>query len=264
MKKPFSSLLVVLLILAMAVIPVSANRGLSFDAEYGKPTIDGKVDDIWANCKTSATVNLPHDGNNKGSSDTAAVKALWDEDGFYFLVTAKDSSFVDAECFEFYLDEVYDKGEAFNKFDRQSRITVKTGEIIASTKDADGNDTGRQHLFNKAAHSTTSDGWILEASFKWSGLTEIKAGMTVGAEFMWDDQGAGLALRWNVDTANGDKKPFQSTIDFGGMVLKAKPVAAATNAAAAKAAATADPAAVTVLALLAAVPAAALLAKKRK
>jgi len=259
MKKLLSSLLVGAMIFAMAVTPISANRGLSFDAEYGKPTIDGKVDDIWANCKTSATVNLPHDGNYKGSSDVATVKALWDEDGFYFLVTAKDSSLADKECFEFYIDEIFDKSESFNKYDRQSRIYVKTGEILDSVKDVDGNDTSRKALFNKSAYSTTSDGWILEASFKWSGLTEIKAGMTVGAEFMWDDQGAGLALRWNVDTAKGDGKPFQSTKDFGSMVLKAKPVVTAT-----KAATTVDPITVTAVTLLSSMAAATLLRKKRK
>jgi hypothetical protein len=101
MKKLLPILLISVMIFAMAVTPVSANRGLKLEVEYGTPEIDGKIDDIYG--ESAAIVDLPHNGDKKGSADTATVKALWDENGFYFLVIAKDSSLEEKECFEFFL-----------------------------------------------------------------------------------------------------------------------------------------------------------------
>jgi len=272
MKKALPILLISVMIFAMVVTPVNAGRGLKLEAEYGTPVIDGKIDDIWG--ESAAIVDLPHNGDKKGSSDTATVKALWDEDGFYFLVIAKDSSLEEKECFEFYVDEKFDKSEVFNKYDRQSRIYVKTGEILDSTKDEDGNDTSRKDLYVKSAYTTTSDGWILESAFKWSGLVKIEAGMVLGCEFMWDDQGAGLALRWNVDTNGGDTAPYKSTKDFGEFILKEEVVeiieeteaaaAEAPKSEAPKAAKTADPITLAAVALVAVMGTGVVLGKKRK
>lgn len=268
MKKLISIALISIMVLALVAAPISANKGNSFAAEYGTPKMDGKVDDVWNNCATEAVVNMPHNGDNKGSTDTASVKAMWDETHLYFLVTAKDSQLADGECFEFYIDEAFDKSEKFNKNDRQSRIYVQTGEILDSTKDEDGNDTSRKELYDSKTgwgFSKTADGWVCEVAFKWAGNVTIKAGMDIGVEFMWDDQGAGLALRWNVDTANGDGAPYQSTKDFGKLTLNEEVVAEEETEAAAEtpktdapktdsttSAATADPitAAIIVVALL--------------
>ena len=271
MKKLLSLIMITVMILSVAILPVSAGRGYKLEAEYGTPVIDGKIDSIWG--KSEAIVNNPADGDKKGSSDTATVKALWDENGFYFLVVAKDSKLEDAEIFEFYVDEAFDKSTTYNKNDRQSRIKVKTGELVDTIKDSDGNLTGRKDYYVKSAYTTTSDGWILEAAFKWIGNVKIKAGMSVGAEFMWDDQGAGVAWRWNVDTVNGDEKPYKTSKDFGELILKEKPAPATTAApATAKAPAaattaapkTADPIVHAVVALAAVMGTGIVLVRKRK
>nr|MBQ4320509.1 hypothetical protein [Clostridia bacterium] len=263
MKKILSLAIVMATLLALVLVPVNAGRGFSLEAEFGTPVIDGKVDDIWANCKTTAeTKYKSNDGSAPLNGDNAVVKVMWDYDNIYFLVEAKDKDLKDAEIFEFYVDEAFDKSTSYNKNDRQSRITVKSCTIGDSTKDVDGNDTSRKELFNSAKMSKTSDGWILEVSLKWAGHVEIDAGKTIGLELMWDTGGEG-AFRWNVDTygTTKDKAPYQSTDNFAPVLLKEEVIEEAP-AKAPTAAATFD--GLAVLAVVAALSGAGVVVCKRK
>ena len=240
MKKILSLVIVMATLMALAAIPANAGRGFSLEAEFGTPVIDGKIDDIWANCKTTAeTKYKSSDGSAPPNGDNAVVKVMWDYDNIYFLVEAKDKDLKDAEIFEFYIDEAFDKSTTYNKNDRQSRINLKDCSINVSAKTADdeGNHTGREKLYKGGKLAKTADGWVLEVAFAWAGHVEIDAGKTIGVELMWDTGGEG-AFRWNVDTygATKDKAPYQSTDNFAPVLLKEEvieeaPVKAPTAAA---------------------------------
>ena len=254
MKKILSLVIVMATLLALAAIPANAGRGFSLEAEFGTPKIDGVIDDMWKNCKTFAeTKYKSSDGSAPLNGDNAVVKVMWDYDNIYFLVEAKDKDLKDAEIFEFYIDEAFDKSTTYNKNDRQSRINLKDCSInvSASTKDDEGNHTGREKLYKGGKIAKTADGWVLEVAFAWAGHVEIDAGKTIGVELMWDTAGEG-AFRWNVNTSEApkDKAPYQSTDNFAPVLLKEEVVAKAPAKAPATAPATFD--GIAVLAVVAA------------
>lgn len=206
-----------------------ADYGQSLEAVRGTPNIDGEAEAMWELCTSTARVDKPHDGVDPGSSNYAEVKAMWDDECLYFLVTAHDSDFdPEGDVFEFYLDEKYDKSETYNKYDRQTRLSV-SGNWLNSVTDEDGNDTGREELYKSSAYKTTGDGWVMEVALKWNDDIRPAEGDVMGLEFMWDDTGI-AAWRWNVDTANGETAPYASTENFAPMTLgSAKNIAESTD-----------------------------------
>jgi hypothetical protein len=248
MKKILPIILVSIMMFALIAAPVNAGRGGKLEAAYGDVKIDGKFDE-WAIAEFAA-LKVDYHLNDAIKAKSAQVKSIWNEDALYFYVEATDTNGIqEKEMFEFYFDEAYDKSPKFNKNDRQSRIYLQTGEITTSTNDEDGNDTGRAPLYIGSKTVADGNNWKMEAGFKWTGNTAIKAGMTLGLEFMWDTTEG--AIRWTVDTKAGESAPYQSTEFWGELVLLEEVIVVEEEEAPA-AAATADPitAAIAVVALL--------------
>ena len=249
MKKILPIILVSIMMFALIAAPVNAARDGKIEAAYGEVKLDGKFDE-WEIAEFANLV-VDYHLNDNIKAKSAKVKAIWNEDALYFYVEATDTNGIqDKEMFEFYFDEVYDKSTKFNKNDRQSRIYLKDNTITTSTKDEDGNDTSRESLYIGSKTVAEGNNWKIEAGFKWTGNTAMKAGMVLGAEFMWDTTEG--AIRWTVDTKEGETAPYQSTEFFGELVLLEEVVIVEEEAEAPAAAATADPitAAIAVVALL--------------
>jgi len=206
---------------------LNVTRGATLNSVYGTPAIDGNFSE-WAAIAPSDTRVDMNNGwyNALVSGEYAVVKSMWDNDAVYFYVETNDKNLGDREMFEFYIDETYDRSAGFNPTDRQTRVYVNNGTLCQS-HDGRGNNTSREHLYGGSKSAMTENGWAMEVKFLWSDLVEIKAGNTIGVEFMWDNRtNSGTTYyRWNVDTLNGATPPYRSTEDFGALKLLAPNVA---------------------------------------
>lgn len=218
MKKTLSLLIAVVLVLGMMSMGVSANRGLSYTAQYATPVIDGVVDDCWINIADSWTnVDLPY--GDAESVCSARVKVLHDDQYIYFLAECTDATIGDGDALEFYLDEDNCKVEG-----EYCDVSTQLQIFLNGTVEKNGASLSAAEADSVVAHAVTTseNGYILEWAFApLSG--EIKGGSVWGMEFMYndaDENGEFLnALRWNVDTAGGDVAPWQEVANFGTLTL---------------------------------------------
>lgn len=227
MKKIISSLLTIVFIIAFLAIPASADLKQVYEAPEGTPTIDGEMETLWDNAAWT-NIGIIYDGAENTFGCAARAKIMWDKENIvYFYVEVTNAGEPqEADAVEFYLDENMDRAVGYGSDDRQTVIKfpglVTTNNAVT---DSEGVDIGRPEL-GKAASKRTDVGFNVEVALTLS-KQKAEIGKQIGLEFMYndvDDAGTFLtALRWNVDTPNGDAAPWQSTEFFGTLKLVAGP-----------------------------------------
>jgi hypothetical protein len=88
MKKFLSAALAALLLAASAGTAVYAADVPAGEAVKGTPTIDGKIDDLWASAPVY-NIDRVKDGRDTGLKST--FSAMWDDSALYVLIIAEDS-----------------------------------------------------------------------------------------------------------------------------------------------------------------------------
>jgi len=231
MKTKKSLLFAVVLAVVLMQAPgihVSAAMGFVYEAPQGTPVIDCEMEALWDNCQWT-DIALIYNGGENPFNVAARAKIMWDPDTIYFFVEVTDPEVTEADCVEFYLDELKCFDLGYRDDDRQT-IVKPSGTVTSNfaVEDENGNDIGREHL-GKAAGKLTDKGYNLEVALKFSHIKGA-IGTEIGLEFMLSDSDADgawiTALRWNADTANGDTPPYQSTEFFGTVKMVAAPAAA--------------------------------------
>lgn len=220
MKKTLSLLIAVVLVLGMMSMGVSANRGLSYTAQYATPVIDGVVDECWTNVADGWTqIDFPHDGS-VDSVCSARAKMLHDDSLVYVLVEVTDATVAEGnnDALEIYFDEDSCKDVAY--CDVSTQLQMHLDETV--TKGT--NSIGDVDMIKEYKVTTNENGYILEFSVAlMNGMPA--AGSTIGLEFMYndnDEDGNFLeALRWNVDTTpdGSETPPYMAVDNFGTLVF---------------------------------------------
>ncbi len=222
MKKLIAIIAAALLILSLTVT-VSADRGLSYKAPKGTPTVDAEAEAAWDNAAW-IHVDLPDAGGRPATASTLRIKLMWDEQNLYFLADVFDDEYYpNGDIVEIYVDESNDKKEAYGRDDSQTRFTL-AGEILKGAyagPNSKADSTCAARLVEKGRLSARV---VLEGALPWATI-EPSAGAELAIEFMYndvDEWGEMLdAYRWNVDTASGETPPYESTEHFGKLLLVA-------------------------------------------
>ena len=222
MKKFLVIITAALLVLSLTVT-VSADRGLSYKAPKGTPTVDADVDDLWAKAAW-IHVDLPDGGGTPNTASTLRVKLMWDEENLYFLADVFDDEYYpNGDIVEIYLDEANDRKEVFGTDDSQTRFAL-TGEVLKGDYAGPNSKSASVCAARLVDKGRMSARVVLEGALPWKTITP-ELGMELGLEFMYndvDDRGEMLdAYRWNVDTASGETPPYESTEHFGKLLLVA-------------------------------------------
>lgn len=220
-KRLTALLISVLMILQMFAVTTSAVRDLVYSAPYGTPTIDGVVDDVWQDTFWTE-IDLPYDGN-LSSVCAARAKILHDDELLYILAEVTDATptvgkgldLGNQDQLDIYIDEDACKDVAYCDYSVQFGMTLD-GDIREGT-----NSSGKSDMIREYVVSENDNGYILEFSIALQNGIPA-ADRKIGLEFMYndcDETGAFLeALRWNVDTANGDIAPWQAPECFGELI----------------------------------------------
>ncbi len=223
MKKILSLLVVAVLMLGMMSMSASAARDLKYTAQYGSATIDGVYEDAWQTYGSEWTeIDLPYSANGAVSVCSARAKMMHDDSLIYFFVEITDATLANSsdleltamDQFEIYLDEDACKDVAYCEYSYQLGMTL-AGEVREGTN---APETGAAANVKEFKVGTSADGYTLE--FSVAPFNGIPApDKAIGLEFMYndcDEAGTFLdALRWNVDTANGDTAPWQAPECWG-------------------------------------------------
>lgn len=149
---------------------------------YGTVTVDGEADAAWANATDlPLTINL-------GSNVTADAKVLWDEKNLYVYATVKDPVLnkdsgdeYQQDSLEVFIDEDNGKTASYGADDKQYRINYENEQSF----------NGKKCLAENVKSQTkrTSDGYMVEAAFKWTDITPAN-GTKIGLEFQINDADA--------------------------------------------------------------------------
>ncbi len=210
MKKTLSLLIAVVLVLGMMSMGASANRGYTYTAPYGTPVIDGAMDDVWTTAEWTQIDYALGD-----SVISARARILHDAELIYVLAETTDAEIdAKAEFVEFYLDEDNCKDVAYCDVSSQLRINLGGNHATGT------NSVGTVEDMLVACEITTSEnGYLWEFAVKPMTSVPTDPTQAFGLEFMYDDyDNAGTwvnALRWNVETNDGDSAPYQSVDNFG-------------------------------------------------
>lgn len=166
---------------------------------YGTVTIDGEADAAWANATDlPLTINL-------GSNVTADARVLWDEKNLYVYATVKDPVLnkdsgdeYQQDSLEVFIDEDNGKTASYGEDDKQYRINYENEQSFNGKKCLPENVTSQTKL--------TSDGYVVEAAFKWTDITPAN-GTKIGLEFQINDADASGkrigTLSWYDETGMG-------------------------------------------------------------
>ena len=153
-------------------------------ATAGTPTIDGEIDDIWANAQEIITDQL------KSPEDvaTAKVKLLYDADTLYVLAQVSDPIIMtdntnpwECDSIEFFIDENKSQGSSYDSNTFQLRVA------------ADGAMTGAGTDWDKRSGDLTSavkkvdGGYVVEAAYKFKAV-KAKAGSSMGFNVSVNDE----------------------------------------------------------------------------
>jgi len=236
MKKILSLIVVAVLMLGMFSMSVSADRGLKYTAQYGSATIDGVIEDAWGIYGSEWTeIDLPYSADGKLSVCAARLKVMHDDNLLYFVVELTDATLANSadlaltsqDQLEFYLDEDACKDVAYCEVSYQLGMCL-SGEVREGTN---APETGAAANVKEFKVGTSADGYVLEWSVApFNGIPAPDK--AIGLEFMYQDcaeDGTFLdALRWNVDTANGDTAPWQAP-EYWGELYCAEYVAPAVD-----------------------------------
>jgi len=196
-------------------------RGLVYSALEATPVVDGVMDDVWQDAFWT-DIDMPYDGILNSDCGVRA-KILHDDELLYFLVEVKDATptvgkdlgMGSQDQFEVYIDEDACKGVAY------CNHCVQFGLLLDETIREGTNADGKANMIKEYKVGTSADSYILEFSVALQNGIPT-AGRKIGLEFMYndcDENGTFLeALRWNVDTANGDTAPWQAPECFGELI----------------------------------------------
>ena len=149
---------------------------------YGTVTIDGEADAAWDNATDlPLTINL-------GSNVTADARVLWDAENLYVYATVKDPVLnkdsgddYQQDSLEVFIDEDNGKTASYGEDDKQYRINYENKQSFNGKKCLPENVTSQT--------KRTSDGYVVEAAFKWTDITPAN-GTKIGLEFQINDADA--------------------------------------------------------------------------
>ncbi len=235
MKKTLSMVLAALMLAASASTAVYAADVPSGEAIKGTPTIDGKIDDAWANAPVY-NIDRVKDGRDTGLKST--FSAMWDETALYVLIIAEDSdhSFEGGpsvgDGMEIYLDFNNVKSAGFDD-DGQAYFAMCADN--AGTLTFDGSAYGKMILEEAASVAMTTEAgrYIYEAKITAKEMeVEFTEDMEIGFDIQVNDQVSGETSRsgaygWS-DSTN---KAWESPEVFGNLTFTAGGAAAAAPAA---------------------------------
>ncbi|MBP5655422.1 MAG: endo-1,4-beta-xylanase [Clostridiales bacterium] len=175
----------------------------TMDVKKGTVKVDGKIDDAW---KDAPEVPLEI---VLGAKCTGTAKLLWDKDNLYVLFDVKDDvlnkdneNAWEQDSIEVFIDENNSKAGGYEPDDKQYRISYENFLSFNGDKCLEENMKSKVKL--------TDDGYIVEASFKW---TDIKPeeGTSVGLELQVNDAGSSGSrlgtISWADDTGTGYQNP---------------------------------------------------------
>lgn len=226
MKKTFAALLAFTTIGTSLALSAGAARDLTYTAPKNTPKIDGVMEDLWDSAEWTS-IDLPYSSDTDNYGHSARAKLMWDELNLYVYAEVTEPSTTDwNDTFEVYFDELNDKTTSYDFDDSQ------TGFWIDGVRAGYGTNT-REVFIEDYAISSTDTQFVVEVAIPWL-VIEPKGGEEVGLEFMLNiEDAAGTfiqALRWNVDTANGDSAPYMGTENFGTLILAAEATSSETEA----------------------------------
>ncbi len=169
----------------------------------GTVTVDGQMDSAWGKTDyVPLTILL-------NASVSAKAKLLWDSENLYVYAEVTDAVLNDAnkeeyqqDSLEVFIDENNAKTETYEADDKQYRISFNNRLSFNGTKCTASN--------MKSAAKITSNGYAIEASFKW---TDIKpaAGTSIGLDLQINDADKSGSrkgtLNWFDETGTGYMKP---------------------------------------------------------
>ena len=222
MKKLLAFLLTFATVGTSLALSAGATRDLTYNAPKATPKVDGEMEALWDSAEWT-DIDLPYDADKDNYGHSARAKLMWDETNLYIYAEVTEPSTADwNDTFEVYFDELGDKAASYESDDTQNGFW----------KDGlrPGYGTMNREVFIDDCVVTYNDTqFIVEAAIPWL-VIEPVGGEKLGLEFMLNIEKADgtfvQALRWNVDTANGDTAPWQGTSNFGDLVLVAETEAA--------------------------------------
>jgi endo-1,4-beta-xylanase len=193
--------------------------GAEATAIKGTPSVDGEVDDLWADVPEAKVDKIVTSESTVSEKEmaTATVKLLWDDEHLYALWHVKDSKLAgdgsgphENDSIELFVDELNQKAGDYQEDDAQYRVSFD-GKLS-------GGDTFSEDKV-KAIAKKTDDGYLVEMSVKLS-HAKREAGTRLGLELQVNDNtGNGTrsaVAKWN----HNENDSYLSTSDFGTVVLK--------------------------------------------
>lgn len=170
----------------------------------GTAVVDGEKEAMWSEKGKEIPLTI-----NLGAKASAKVTAMWDEDYLYVFAEIKDAdlnneseSAHEQDSLEVFIDENNNKTEAYEDDDKQYRISYANAQSFNGKKCLAVN--------VDSAAKTTSDGYVIEAAYKWTDI-EAAADMEIGLEFQINDaDGTGKrigTLSWYDETGMGWSSP---------------------------------------------------------
>ncbi len=176
-------------------------------AVYGKPTVDGVIDDIWENAITFdvETRNFTYVSGNK-STVSATAKLMWDNEFLYVLAQVKDHAVSYAnetigylrDSVEVVLDERNQRDGLWiphNETCAQWRVGAKKNDLSGS-----GNSYSKGYERFTGGTSLSDNGYIIEMAVPFYEITP-QYGAQIGFEMQInDDNGSGTRtgiVCWN-------------------------------------------------------------------
>ncbi len=227
MKKLLTILLTSALVGTSLAPSAYATSDLTYTAPKGTPKIDGEMEAAWDAAEWT-NIDLPYSADTDTYGHSARAKLMWDETNCYVYAEVVEPSTEEwNDTFEVYFDEEGNKAGTYESDDSQ------TGFWKDGVRSGYGTNT-REFMIDECEVVVTDTKFTVEVAIPWLAI-EPKGGEKLGLEFMLNiEKSDGTfvqALRWNVDTANGDAAPWQGTSNFGDMILAAEGEAATTPAA---------------------------------
>lgn len=208
MKKFFVLLLSLMLCASLSTVALAAEEDATLVAVKGSPVIGDTVDPIWDTAEFSETAidNLYYSGNGapQDPTQTAKVKAMYDDNNLYFLAEVTGS------INEFYIFLKESTGTTWIALDATGRLYGV--DLLTS-------DSRFSALNNRTTEYSvveTDDGFVVQMAIDAEGIAE---GATFEVEFMMCCNNYLTNFGWVVDDFNETASTYP--LVFGTMTLAA-------------------------------------------
>lgn len=233
MKKTVFVLLTLVLLLSLTVS--SFALGESMTVKKGVITVDGVIDDVWAQADRQP---LTHIKNSVPAPDTSSAyfSALWNGNTLYFLfeVTDDDISFASATAGDWKNDSIYlyleELGTAGTPYTAgQYQFAFLPAENMSQTpRKGDAAAVGKCNF----AYKLTDNGFVIEASYECN-MTTLAAGDKLNADVQYNDGTPAATRAYNFGWSDETDAAVSNASVWGTLILSADSVktAAATTAA---------------------------------